>query len=124
MIWLIVKITSIEIGEIILTEIPDVDIDPRLFEKNMIYDPCGAIYNNSRFIKDEKCMKRYSRNVHTEFVTGNNGYLKYRQRSIENGGHFITPTITLKSTIVRLCHIRYYSRRRLMHTLISSFSIR
>ncbi len=71
------KITPDKIDEFISVEIPNVDIDPALFKvitKNMIHGPCGAFNNNSPFMKDGKCTKRYPRNLHAETITGNDGY--------------------------------------------------
>ncbi|GBP62604.1 hypothetical protein EVAR_47041_1 [Eumeta japonica] len=42
-------------------------------------------------MKDEKCSKRYLKSFLNETVTGENGHLKYRQRSPEPGG-FIAKT--------------------------------
>ncbi|XP_067129653.1 uncharacterized protein [Centruroides vittatus] len=93
LIWLIDKITPDKIDEVISAEIPDVNIDPGLFEvvtNNMIHGPCGAINNNSPCMKDGKCTKRYPRDLHAETITGNDGYPQYRRRSTEDGGKFIT----------------------------------
>ncbi|XP_071629550.1 LOW QUALITY PROTEIN: uncharacterized protein [Temnothorax longispinosus] len=64
-----------------------------LFEvvtKNNIHGPCGAINNNSPCMKDEKCTKRYPRDLHSETITGNDGYPQYRRRSTKDGGKLIT----------------------------------
>ncbi|GAB1865879.1 ATP-dependent DNA helicase [Camponotus japonicus] len=93
LIWLIEKITPDQIDQIISAEIPDVDIDPDLFEvvtKNMIHGPCGLLNNNSPCMSDRKCTKRYSRDLLAETITGNDGYPLYRRRSTEDGGKSIT----------------------------------
>ncbi|UYV77959.1 hypothetical protein LAZ67_15003037 [Cordylochernes scorpioides] len=93
LIWLIDKITPDQIDQVISTEIPDIAIDPDLFEvvaKNMIHGPCGAINNNSPCMKDGKCTKRYPRDLHAETITGVDGYPQYRRRSTQDGGKCIT----------------------------------
>ncbi|UYV80385.1 hypothetical protein LAZ67_19000038 [Cordylochernes scorpioides] len=93
LIWLIDKITPDQIDQVISAEIPDIAIDPDLFEvvaKNMIHGPCGAINNNSPCMKDGKCTKRYPRDLHAETITGVDGYPQYRRRSTQDGGKCIT----------------------------------
>ncbi|UYV73327.1 hypothetical protein LAZ67_10002739 [Cordylochernes scorpioides] len=89
LIWLIDKITPDQIDQVISAEIPDIAIDPDLFEvvaKNMIHGPCGAINNNSPCMKDGKCTKRYPKDLHAETITGVDGYPQYRRRSTQDGG--------------------------------------
>ena len=93
LIWLIEKVTPDLIDQVISAEIPDVDIDPDLFEiitKNMIHGPCGLLNNNSPCMSDGKCTKRYPRHFLAETITGNDGYPLYRRRSTEDGGKSIT----------------------------------
>ncbi|XP_024874095.1 uncharacterized protein LOC112456045, partial [Temnothorax curvispinosus] len=93
LIWLLDKIIPDKIDEVILAEIPDVQNDPGLFEvvtKNNIHGPCGAINNNSPCMKDRKCTKRYPRDLHSETITGNDGYPQYHRRSTKDGGKLIT----------------------------------
>ena len=92
LIWLIDKITPDKIDQVISAELPDSDIDPDLIEvvtKNMIHGPCGAFNSYSPCMKDGKCTKRYPRDLHSETITGNDGYPKYRRRSTEDGGKSI-----------------------------------
>ncbi|KAL7302634.1 hypothetical protein TKK_0004696 [Trichogramma kaykai] len=87
------KITPDQIDEIILAEIPDSNIDPGFFEvisKNMVHGPCGTINKDSPYMKDGKCTKRYPKDMHTDSITGNDGYPQYRRRSIDNGEKSIT----------------------------------
>ncbi|GFW53691.1 uncharacterized protein LOC104236095 [Trichonephila clavipes] len=89
LVWLINKITPDQIDQIISAEIPNMHIDPNLFDvvtKNMIHCPCGAFNNNSPCMSDGKCTKRYPRKLVSHTITGNDGYPLYRQRSVEDGG--------------------------------------
>lgn len=91
-IWPIEKITSNNINKFIWAVLPDVNIDPRLFEvvtKKMIYSPCGAINKNSPYMKDGKCWKCCLRDLHTETITYYDVNPYYHWRSTEDGGHFI-----------------------------------
>ncbi|XP_017494025.1 PREDICTED: uncharacterized protein LOC108382138 [Rhagoletis zephyria] len=92
LVWLINKITSDQIDQIISAEIPDKDIDLDLFDvvtKNMIHGPCGAFNNNSPCMSDGTCTKRYPRNLVSDTITGNYGYPLYCRRSVEDGGKSI-----------------------------------
>ena len=37
-------------------------------------------------MKDDRCSKRYPKNLHRDTITGNDGYPDYRRRSIDDGG--------------------------------------
>ncbi|GBP88777.1 Proton-coupled amino acid transporter-like protein CG1139 [Eumeta japonica] len=63
----------------------------------MIHSPCGAFNNNSPYISDGKCTKRYPRNLVSDTITVNDGYPLYRRRSVEDGGK----SIVLKSNSVK-----------------------
>ncbi|GFQ72534.1 ATP-dependent DNA helicase [Trichonephila clavata] len=52
----------------------------------MIHGPCGSLNDNSLYMSDGKCTKRYPRDLLAETVTGNDGYPLYRRRSTEDGG--------------------------------------
>lgn len=74
LIWLSEKVTPGKIYQVISEEIPDIDIDPDLFEvvtKQMIHGPCGLLNNDSPCISDGKCTKR---DFHADTITGSNGY--------------------------------------------------
>lgn len=87
LIWLAEKIKPNEIDNVISAEIPDVTIDPELFEvvtKNMVHGPCGEINPNSPCMIDGKCSKRYPRPLIHDTVTGNDGYPLYRRRPTDD----------------------------------------
>lgn len=89
LIWFADKITPDQIDQIISAEIPDKEVDPELFEivtKNMIHGPCGTLKPNCPCMVDGKCTKRYPRDLHSETITGNDGYPQYRRRSTEDNG--------------------------------------
>lgn len=93
LIWLITKITPDQIDQIISAEIPDMNVDPELFEvvtKNMIHGPCGLLNNSSPCMSDGKCTKRYPRDLVVETITGNDGYPLYRRRATKDGGKSFT----------------------------------
>jgi len=93
LIGLIQKVTPDQIDQIILTEIPDVGIDPELFEvvtKTMIHGLCGLLNKNSLYMSDGKCTKRYQKDLLAKTITGNDRYPLYRRRSTENEGKSIT----------------------------------
>ncbi|XP_036338649.1 uncharacterized protein LOC118748385 [Rhagoletis pomonella] len=93
LIWLVDKITTDQIDDVISAEIPDQTIDPDLFDvvtKNMIHGPCGVINVNSPCMQDGKCTKRYPRALISETITGNDGYPLYRRRSTQDNGKSIT----------------------------------
>lgn len=81
---LVNKITPDQIDQIILAEIPHMDIDPDffyVFTKNMMHGPCGAFNNNSPCMSDGICTKRHPRNLVSDTIIGNDGYPLYRRRS-------------------------------------------
>lgn len=93
LVWLVNKITTDEIDNVISAEIPDQTIDPELFKvvkKNMIHGPCGSINVNSPCMVNGKCTKRYPRLLVSETVTGNDGYPLYRRRSPDDNGKTVT----------------------------------
>ncbi|GFU32746.1 ATP-dependent DNA helicase [Trichonephila clavipes] len=55
----------------------------------MMHGPCGSLNNNSPWMSDGKCTKRYPRDLLSETITGNDGYPLYRRRSTEDGGKSI-----------------------------------
>lgn len=67
------KISSNEIDDVILAEIPDEEEDPGLHKvviKDMVHGPCGILNKNSLCMVDEKCSKRYPRALVAETITG------------------------------------------------------
>ncbi|KAL4135595.1 hypothetical protein QTP88_007193 [Uroleucon formosanum] len=92
LIWLLNKLHSNEVDDIISAEIPDPVTDPRLHDivtTQMVHGPCGALNPLSPCMADGKCTKRYPRPLVAETVTGNDGYPVYRRRSKEDNGRTI-----------------------------------
>ena len=52
----------------------------------MIHGPCGAINPQSPCMENNKCTKRYPRQLLRDTETGDDGYPLYRRRSSEDGG--------------------------------------
>ncbi|XP_072398185.1 uncharacterized protein [Diabrotica undecimpunctata] len=96
LIWLVEKIRPNKVDAVISAEIAYVEVYPGLYEvviKNMIHGPCGTLNQNSPYMVDAKCSKRYPRTLISETITGNNGYPLYRRRSTADN---------VRSTIVKL----------------------
>lgn len=92
LIWLLNKLHSNEVDDIISAEIPDPVTDPHLHDivtTQMVHGPCGALNPLSPCMADGKCTKRYPRPLVAETVTGNDGYPVYRRRSKEDNGRTI-----------------------------------
>ncbi|GBP61670.1 hypothetical protein EVAR_43608_1 [Eumeta japonica] len=73
LIWLLNKLHSNEVDDIISAEIPDPVTDPRLHDivtTQMVHGPCGALNPLSPCMADGKCTKRYPRPLVAETVTG------------------------------------------------------
>ncbi|GBP35824.1 hypothetical protein EVAR_27744_1 [Eumeta japonica] len=84
LLWLVERIQSDQVDDIICAEIPDPITDPELHDvviTNMIHGPCGAINPQSPCMVNGKCSKRYPRQLTAETITGNDGYPQYRRRS-------------------------------------------
>ena len=91
--WLKEKIQPSQIDEIISAEIPNRNLDANLYDvvvSNMIHGPCGAFNPKSVCMQDNKCTKKYPRKLLKETQTGEDGYPKYRRRSIHDGGFIAT----------------------------------
>ncbi|XP_026475940.1 uncharacterized protein LOC113381189 [Ctenocephalides felis] len=120
LIWLLNKLHSNEVDEIISAEIPDPVTDPHLHDfvtTQMVHGPCGALNPLSPCMANGKCTKRYPRPLVADTFTGNDGYPVYRRRSkeendrtikvkvqnqeIEIGNEFIVPYCPLLSRIFR-----------------------
>ncbi|RVE42412.1 hypothetical protein evm_012949 [Chilo suppressalis] len=142
LIWLLNKLHSNEVDDIISAEIPDPVTpdpvtDPHLHDivtTQMVHGPCGALNPLSPCMADGKCTKRYPRPLVAETVTGNDGYPVYRRRSkedngqtikvkvqnqeIEIGNEFIVPYCPLLSRIFET-HANVEScRRRIVHLAV------
>ncbi|XP_026482743.1 uncharacterized protein LOC113390969, partial [Ctenocephalides felis] len=120
LIWLLNKLHSNEVDDIISAEIPDPVTDPHLHDivtTQMVHGPCGALNPLSPCMANGKCTKRYPRPLVADTFTGNDGYPVYRWRSkeengrtikvkvqnqeIEIGNEFIVPYCPLLSRIFR-----------------------
>ena len=49
----------------------------------MVHGPCGGLNRNFPCMKDDKSTKRYQKPFLKEKVTGDDGYPKFRCRSLE-----------------------------------------
>ena len=93
--WLKEKIPTSQSDQIISAEIPDKQLDaPRdphdLVLENMVHGPCGTSNPSCPCVKDNKCSKRYPRQLLRETQTGDDGYPTYRRRSTQDGGFTAT----------------------------------
>lgn len=89
LLWLEEKIRPNQIDLAISAELPDPELDPRLYniiKTHMIHGPCGSINPNSPCMKNGRCTKRFPKNLVAETLTGEDGYPSYRRRSAEAGG--------------------------------------
>lgn len=112
LIWLVERIQTDQIDDIICAEIPDHEADPDLHDvviTNMIHGPCGAINPQSPCMVDGKCSKRYPRKLTAETVTGNDGYPLYRRRSPDDNGRTITTKVKRMDFVVDNSWIVPYS---------------
>lgn len=103
LIWLVEKIVSNKIDDIISAELPNKREDPELFEiikKSMVHGPCGSYNPDSPCMKDGKCTKGYPRQLLKETQTGGDGYPLYRRRKPVDGGH--TAVIKIKNMNVKI----------------------
>ncbi|XP_075154209.1 uncharacterized protein LOC142227612 [Haematobia irritans] len=92
LIWLLNKLHSNEVDDIISAEIPDPVTDPHLHDivtTQMVHGPCAALNPLSPCMVDGKYTKRYPRPLVAETVTGNDGYPVYRRSSKEDNGRTI-----------------------------------
>lgn len=52
----------------------------------MIHGPCGSFNRNSPCMKDNSCSKHYPKALIKETQIGDDGYLKYKRHSLDDGG--------------------------------------
>lgn len=89
LVWLRDRVTPDQIDHIISAEIPNPTEDIALYEivkANMIHGPCGPLNINCPCMVKNACSKRYPRPLLKATQTGDDGYPKYRRRSVEDGG--------------------------------------
>jgi len=98
LIWLQEKIRPNQIDNVIRAEFSNLEEDPKLYSiivKNMVHGPCGVLNKDSPCMKADKCIKLYPKAFLNETQTVEDGYLKYRRRSSEQGG--FTTTIKMRN---------------------------
>ncbi|XP_026476448.1 uncharacterized protein LOC113382110 [Ctenocephalides felis] len=89
LLWLIDKVRSVEIDNIISAEIPDKNVDEELFDiitTNMIHGPCGTLTIMSPCMVNGKCTKHFPKSFQNDTITDIDGYPAYRRRDVDNGG--------------------------------------
>jgi len=84
-----------ELDRIISAEIPDKDIEPRLFDivsSLMIHGPCGPQNEQSPCMNNRKCTKRFPKKFVDQTIVDDDGYPIYKRRDngvcIEKGKSF------------------------------------
>jgi hypothetical protein len=76
--------TTEDYDKIISAEIPDITVNPLLYDtitKFNIHGPCGNLNPKSGCMQDKFCTKNYPRDFLNETVTDENGYPRYRRRN-------------------------------------------
>ncbi|KAL4153586.1 hypothetical protein QTP88_001419 [Uroleucon formosanum] len=89
LLWLKNKITPDQIDNVISAELPNKEDDPLLFNsvvRHMIHGPCGVLNTNSPCMTEGRCSKKFTKLFQSHTSTGDDGYLKYRRLSPEEGG--------------------------------------
>lgn len=102
LLWLSDLVRPNHLDDIISAELPDRQIDPRLFDvilNNMVHGPCGAANPHSPCMEKGKCTKKYPRSFVQETRIDSNSYPLYKRRAPEHGG--ITATIPMKTKNVK-----------------------
>ncbi|XP_026471532.1 uncharacterized protein LOC113375801 [Ctenocephalides felis] len=89
LLWLIDKVRSVEIDNIISAEIPDKNVYEELFDiitTNMIPSPCDTLTIMSPCMVNGKCTKHSPKSFQNDTITDIDGYPAYRQRDVDIGG--------------------------------------
>lgn len=83
------------IDRIVKAEIPDINLNPRLYAivtKNMIHGPCGSHNPKCSCMDKNECKKKYPKSFSNKTNPNCNGYPLYRRRDktkIQIGKYFI-----------------------------------
>ncbi|XP_026470268.1 uncharacterized protein LOC113374439 [Ctenocephalides felis] len=88
LLWLVDKVRSVEIDNIISAEIPDKNVDEKLFDivtTNMIHGPCGTLTIMSPCMVNGKCTIHFPKSLQNDTITDIDGYPAYRRRDVDNG---------------------------------------
>ncbi|XP_043474431.1 uncharacterized protein LOC122506366 [Leptopilina heterotoma] len=96
LIWLTETMNPNRINDVIRAELPNREVDNKLFElvkRHMVHGPCGPFNRQLICMKEGHCSKRYPKQYVRETVTGEDGYPKYRRLSPEDGGFTTTVKI-------------------------------
>ncbi|KAI8732443.1 hypothetical protein BgiBS90_037218 [Biomphalaria glabrata] len=75
--------TKEDIDKYVCAELPNPDIQPRLFQivtKCMVHGPCGTLNANSPCMKDDKCTKNFQKEFNAETQENTQGYPICRRR--------------------------------------------
>ncbi|KAF8773150.1 hypothetical protein HNY73_015833 [Argiope bruennichi] len=102
LIWLKTKIHAAQIDDVISAEIPNPE-DQLLFDivtKTMVHGSCGAMNPESLCILDNKCSKKFPRELVHETSNGDDRCPQYRCRKPEDGSH--TTTIRMRNIDVEI----------------------
>ncbi|KAF8773641.1 hypothetical protein HNY73_016282 [Argiope bruennichi] len=82
-IWLKTKIHQAQIDDVISAEISNPEEDRLLFDivtKNMVHGPCEAMNLQSPCMVDNKCPKKFPRDLVHETRTGDDEYERRNQK--------------------------------------------
>lgn len=105
--WQERKIQPDEIDTVIVSELPNQQNDPILYDivtKNMVHGPCREHNLTASCMKNGICTKKYHRRFVNDTPTGEDGYPVNRRRDVENGGNkiiFAMPSVTERAVC---CH--------------------
>lgn len=89
LLWLVHKIRPNDVDNIICAEFPNPNEDPilhNIIKRDMVHGPCGALNTNSPCMQNGHCTKRFPKAMNQQTITGEDGYPKYRRRSLQQGG--------------------------------------